>query len=123
MTLILVPLFVAILQLGIALYVRNTLAACAQDGARYASNADIVAQGADAMSAAATASTTSCIGQSLSSSFAQHVTASAPALPDGAGGEVDVVEVRVSSPVPVIGLLGLGAQVLHVQGDAMQEQQ
>lgn len=121
-TLILVPLFVAILQLGLALYVRNTLAACAQDGARYAADADIVAQGSAAVSAAATDTTTSCIEQSLSSRFAQSVIGGSQTLPDAGGGQLQVVEVRVSSPVPVFGFFGLGIGALHVQGDAMQEQ-
>jgi Flp pilus assembly protein TadG len=41
-------MFLAILQLGIALYVRNVLAACLADGARYGANADIASPAAGA---------------------------------------------------------------------------
>ncbi len=118
--LVLLPMFVAILQLGLALYVRNTIAACAQEGARYGADADFVSQGAEMMTARAADRTTSCINSAVSSAFSRNVTASAPTLADG-GAPVAVVEVRVASPLPVIGLFGLGDQVLHLQGDAMQE--
>lgn len=121
MSLILIPLFVAILQLGLALYVRNTLAACAQDGARYGADANVVVQGDKAMADAATAQTARCVDESLSGAYARRITASTPAITDSAGGAVRVVEVRITSPLPLAGLFGLGPQVLHVQGDALQE--
>src|SRR4051812_7903054 len=37
---VLLGLFLSVVQLGFTLYVRNTLVACAADGARYAANAD-----------------------------------------------------------------------------------
>jgi Flp pilus assembly protein TadG len=119
--LILLPLFVVILQLGLALYVRNTLAACTQEGARYGADEDFVVQGPEAMTAQAVDRTTGCINAALSSTFSQAVTASTPVIIDSAGVQVRVVEVRTASPVPVIGMFGLGTQVLHVHGDAMQE--
>jgi hypothetical protein len=119
--LILLPLFVAILQLGLALYVRNTLAACAQEGARYGADADFVAQGADVMTAQAADRTTACINSSVSSGFSQGVTATTPVLTDSDGVRVNVVEVQVASPLPVIGFFSLGSEVIHVKGDAMQE--
>jgi hypothetical protein len=119
--LVLLPMFVAILQLGLALYVRNTIAACAQEGARYGADADFVRQGPDMMSARASDRTRSCIASSLSSAFSRNITATTP-LVDGDGGSVPVVQVQVASPLPVFGLFGLGEQVLHVHGDAMQEQ-
>jgi TadE-like protein len=119
--LVLVPVFAAILQLGLTLYVRNTLAACAQEGARYGADADFVSQGADVMRARAADRTTSCISSSISSRFAGGVSASTPVLSTAGGASVDVVEVQVASPLPVIGLIGVGDQVIHVQGDAMQE--
>ena len=120
-SLILVPLFLAILQLGFALYVRNTLAACAQDGARYAADEDIVLQGASAMADAATQRAAICVTQSLPGSFAQGIAASAPNITDADGEPVSVVEVRISSPYPLVGLFGAGPHVLHVKGDALQE--
>jgi Flp pilus assembly protein TadG len=119
--LILIPLFMAILQLGLALYVRNTLAACAQDGARYGADANVVVQGDEAMADAATGQATRCVVESLSGSYAKRITASAPTVTDTAGSSVRVVEVRIVSPLPLAGLFGLGPQVLHVQGDALQE--
>jgi hypothetical protein len=119
--LVLLPMFVAILQLGLALYVRNTIAACAQEGARYGADADFVSQGVDVMEARAADRTRSCIDSSVSIEFSRNVSASAPLVTDAGGAPVAVVEVRVASPVPVFGFFGLGDQVVHVQGDAMQE--
>ncbi len=121
MLLILLPLFVAILQLGLALYVRNTLAACAQEGARYGADADFVAQGTDVMAAQATDRPTTCINSSVSSRFSQGVTATTPVITDTDGVRVNVLEVQVAIPLPVIGFFSLGSEVIHVRGDAMQE--
>lgn len=121
-SLILVPLFMAILQLGLTLYARNTLAACAQEGARYASAENIVLQGPDAVTAAGAARATSCVDSSLSTSFSQAVAASTPVVNDPTGGPVQVVEVQISAPMPLVGLFGIGPQWLHVKADAMQEQ-
>jgi len=120
--LVLLPMFVAILQLGLALYVRNTIAACAQEGARYGADADFVRQGAGVMASRAADRTKACIDSSVSGSFSRNVTASTPLVADPGGTPVAVVEVRVASPLPVFGFFGLGGQVLHVRGDAMQEQ-
>lgn len=111
----------AILQLGLALYVRNTLAACAQDGARYGADANLVVQGDDAMTDAATAQAARCVAESLSGSYTKGITAAATTVTDAAGAPVRVVEVRIASPLPLAGLFGLGPQVLHAQGDALQE--
>ena len=121
-SLILIPLFIAILQLGLALYVRNTLAACAQDGARSGADANVVVLGNSAMADAATRQATRCVEESLSGSYAQRISASAPVVTDPAGGSVRVVEVRIASPLPLAGLFGLGPHMLHAQGDALQEQ-
>lgn len=119
--LVLLPMFVAILQFGLALYVRNTIAACAQEGARYGADADFVSQGADAMIARASERTTDCINSAISASFSRNVSASTPVLDAAGGAPVAVVEVQVASPLPAIGFFGIGDQVLHVRGDAMQE--
>lgn len=120
-SLILVPLFMAILQLGLALYARNTLAACAQEGARYGADADIVIKGGAAIVDAATVHTQACVKDSLSGGLAHDIAASTPVITDSAGNRVLVVEVRISSPFPLFGLFGLGPQVMHAKGDAMQE--
>ncbi len=73
------------------------------------------------MAKAATAQTARCVDESLSGSYARRITASAPVITDSAGVAVRVVEVRITSPLPLAGLFGLGPQVLHAQGDALQE--
>ena len=87
-------LFVAVLQVGLALHVRNTLISCASEGAR---------QGARAGSSpdAGVVRTRELITSSLSSRFAQEVTADV--VVDGG---VEVVAVRVRAPLPVLGSLG-----------------
>ena len=87
-------LFVAVLQVGLALHVRNTLISCASEGAR---------QGARAGSSpdAGVVRTRELITSSLSSRFAQEVTADVVIV-----GGVEVVAVRVRAPLPVLGPLG-----------------
>jgi Flp pilus assembly protein TadG len=105
-----VALFLAVVQLGLALYARNTLISCASEGARLGARADAVAgQGV--------ARTQSLISSSLSPRFARQVT-SREAVVAG----VRVVEVRVVAPVPVLGLLG-PSDGLDVVGRAFLETQ
>lgn len=87
-------MFVGVIQLALVLHVRNTLVDCASEGARYGGFADRApADGA--------ARTRELIGMSLSSRYADDVTATTTVL-DG----VPVVEVQVRAPLPVVGLLG-----------------
>lgn len=87
-------LFVAVFQVGLALYVRNTLISCAAEGARFGARADAdPAEGA--------ARTRELINASLSPRFAGDVTAEV-AEADG----VQVLSVHVVAPLPVIGPLG-----------------
>ncbi len=103
-------LFLAVFQLGLALHTRNTLISCASEGARYEARADAVpGQGI--------ARTQSLISMSLSPRYARAVSARQVTV---AG--VRVVEVRVVAPVPVIGLLGPDDQ-LDVVGRAFVESQ
>jgi Flp pilus assembly protein TadG len=100
--------FVGIIQLGTVLHVRNTLIDCAAEGARYGAFADRTpADGA--------ARTRDLIRASLSPRFADDVRA----------GHADVngvrtVEVRVTAPLPVIGLLGPSG-LLTVSGHGVEE--
>ncbi len=102
--------FVGIIQLGTVLHVRNTLIDCAAEGARYGAFADRTpADGAER--------TRDLIRASLASRFAADVRA----------GHVDVdgvrtVEVRVTAPLPVIGLLGPSG-LLTVSGHGVEEPQ
>jgi Flp pilus assembly protein TadG len=103
-------LFLGIVQLGLALHVRNTLIASASEGARFGARADVdPAVGAER--------TRSLIASSLSGRFAQDVSVSV----EDAGG-VQVVVVRVRAPLPVVGLVG-PADGLDVVGRAFEERQ
>lgn len=105
-----VVLFLAVFQLGLALHTRNTLISCASEGARLGARADAVAgQGVSR--------TESLISSSLSPRYARHVTSRVTVV---AG--VRVVEVRVVAPVPVLGLLG-PTDRLDVVGRAFLEAQ
>jgi len=105
-----VVLFLAVFQLGLALHTRNTLISCASEGARLGARADAVpGQGVSR--------TESLISSSLSPNYARHVSSRETVV---AG--VRVVEVRVVAPVPVLGLLGPPDR-LDVVGRAFLETQ
>jgi Flp pilus assembly protein TadG len=91
---LLVLLFGSLVQIGIALHVRNTLVAAAAEGARYAAAAD--RSPADGVSR-----TKQVIESSLPAGYASDVTAGYQSV---AGLDTVVVEVR--APLPVMGLLG-----------------
>jgi Flp pilus assembly protein TadG len=110
-TALLLVVALAVFQLGLALYVRNTLISAASEGARYGARAD--ASPGDGI-----ARTSALITSSLSPSFAEDVSAAARTTSSG----VRVVEVTVSAPLPVIGPLGPSG-VLTVSGRAFSEQQ
>lgn len=100
--------FLGVVQLALVLHVRNTLVDSASEGARYGGLADRTpADGA--------ARTRQLIGMSLSSRYADDVSATTRML-DG----VTVVEVHVESPLPVVGLFGPG-QGISVTGHGLQE--
>ncbi|WP_260439624.1 TadE/TadG family type IV pilus assembly protein [Humibacillus xanthopallidus] len=101
----------AVFQLGLALYVRNTLISAASEGARYGARAD-AAPGDGA------ARTSALITSSLSASFAEDVSAATRTTSGG----VQVIEVTVSAPLPVIGPVGPSG-LLTVSGRAFSEQQ
>ena len=105
---ILVPVFLGILQLALVLLVRNTLAAAASEGARYAATLD---RGpADGV-----ARTRAQIDGALAARYAQDVHAQA-VLVQGAPG----VEVVVVAVVPALGIGGPGVE-LRVTGHAVEE--
>ncbi|WP_395246073.1 TadE/TadG family type IV pilus assembly protein [Agromyces sp. MMS24-K17] len=98
----------AVVQLALALYVRNTLIDAAAEGARYAALAG--ASPADGV-----ARTRELIGAAVSPAFAADVTA-ATTTPGG----VEIVEVTVRASLPVVGLLG-PERGLEVSGHAAVE--
>ena len=103
-------LFLAVLQFGFALHVRNTLIACAAEGARLGARAD-----ADPQMGRERA--TELITSSISSRYAQDVTTEVATV-----GGVQVVVVRVRAPLPVLGPLGPSGE-LDVVGRAFEEAQ
>lgn len=103
--------FLAVIQLGLALHVRNTLISCAAEGARYGAR-----EGASAGLGAARAR--DLITRSLSSSYAQDVTAREETTSAG----VRVLVVDVVAPVPVVGPIG-PTDGLEVSGRAFREEQ
>ena len=102
--------FVAVVQLGLALFTRSVLISCASEGARYGARADAFPQDG-------VARTQQLVSTSLSPRFARSVSAAESVV-----GGVRVVEVRVVAPLPVIGLLGPD-RALDVVGRAYAEEQ
>ncbi len=108
-TIVLVALFLAIVQLALALYVRNTLVAAAAEGARYAANADRdVADGE--------ARTRQLVSASLGDGFAGDIRAGR-VMVDG----VPTVVVEVRATLPLVGLAGPD-RLLVVRGHAFDEE-
>lgn len=103
-----VMLFLGVIQVALAQHVRAVLADSAAEGARY--GAPIGRTPADAAAHAR-----ALIASDLSARFARHVDAEY-AEHDG----IDVVEVRVSAPLPVVGMLGPSG-VVDVVGHAVRE--
>jgi len=105
---LLTVLALAVVQLALALHVRNTLLDAAAEGARYAalagsSSADGIARTKDLITAA------------VSPEYAQDVTVGSASI-----GGVPAVEVTVRATLPVIGLLGV-QRGLEVSGHAAIE--
>lgn len=106
---VLVPMVLGIMQVALVMHVRNTLAAAAAEGARYAA-----AQGRTAGDGMAR--TRRQIDTAVAGRFAEGVSVRTVLL-----GGVPTVEVRVSAEVPALGLGGPGVS-LTVEGHAVQEQ-
>jgi Flp pilus assembly protein TadG len=105
---LLTVLFLAVLQLGLAIFVRNTLVASAAEGARYAANADRSPEdGAEV--------TRRLIRDSLADSLSDDVAAGYETV-DG----VPTVYVEVRARLPLVGLLG-PARGIVVRGHAVEE--
>ena len=98
--------FLAVFQLGLALHVRNTLIDAAAAGARYASLADRTdADGAER--------TRAIITDAVGAGYAQNITVSRTGV-----GELPAIEVHVVAPLPVVATLG-PADALEVSGHAV----
>jgi Flp pilus assembly protein TadG len=105
-----VAVFLAVLQLGLAVHTRNTLISCASEGARYGARADSTPE-------AGAERARQLIAASLPDRYAGEVTATTSTA-DGVG----VVVVSVRAPLPVFGALGPDG-ALHVVGRAYLEEQ
>lgn len=104
---LLTMLTLAVLQLGLALLVRNTLVDAAAEGARFGALADNSAR--DGVER-----TVDLVATALGAGYAQDVTATTGSY---LGQPAMVVTVR--APLPLVGLLGPGA--LEVSGHAAVE--
>lgn len=102
---LLTVIFMAVIQLALVLHVRNTLIDAAASGARYATLADRSYDDARQR-------TESLISMALSDTYAQNVSVHAASHRG-----VSTVEVTVTAPLPVIGLIGPGG-VVEVSGHA-----
>jgi len=105
---LLTALTLAVLQLALALHIRNTVLDAAAEGARYAALADSgLEQGA--------ARSRDLITTALGPAYAADVTASYADVAGLAG-----VQVKVVAPLPMFGLLGVD-RGLEVSGHAVVE--
>jgi Flp pilus assembly protein TadG len=102
--------FLAVMQVGLALHVRNTLTLAASEGARAGARLDAGPQ-------AGVARAREVVTGSLSARFAQDITAGAGSV-DG----VAVVVVTIRAPIPVLGPIGPD-RGLTVTGRAFAEAQ
>jgi Flp pilus assembly protein TadG len=107
-TIVLVPLVLGVLQLGLVLYVRNTLASAASEGARYAAT---LGHGP----ADGTARAQELLRGALSQRYADGVSTRATSM---AG--APAIEVTIRATVPALGLGG-PAVTLTVRGHAVRE--
>lgn len=105
---LLTVLTLAVLQLGLAVYVRNVVHDAAVEGAYRAALADAsAADGAER--------TRAVITRAIGADYAQDVT-----VAEDDAGDYPVVRVTVRAPLPVIGLIGLPG-VWEVTGSAPAE--
>ena len=105
--------FLSVVQLGLVVHVRNTLVDCAAEGARYGARADRTP--GDAVER-----TRALVASELSEGYAARVARISAGEVDRRGARA--VEVRLSAPLPVVGMAGPGG-LLSVAGHAYAERQ
>lgn len=105
---VLVPVVLGIVQVALVMFVRNTLAAAASEGARLAATADRGPGDGGAL-------TREQVDQAISGRYAQDVTVRRVLL-DG----VPAIEVTIHARVPALGLGGPAIE-LDVSGHAIEE--
>jgi Flp pilus assembly protein TadG len=107
-SIIVVVLLLAVMQLAMALHIRNTLISAAGEGARFAAAADRTPSGGAVHAE-------QLIRASLPDSYAENVTARYATV-DG----VQTIEVEVVADLPLFGWVGAD-DTLHITGHAMEE--
>ncbi|MCW2700984.1 MAG: uncharacterized protein JWQ45_2519 [Blastococcus sp.] len=111
-SLLIVMLLLAVLQVAVYVHVRNVVTASAQGGARYAANADVD-------SSAGAARTLEVVGRATSEQTAEGLVCTSTEEADGTG--LTLVVVRCSGSVPSL-LAALGSFLpLEVTGRAVKE--
>ena len=102
---LLTTLTLAVIQVALAVHVRNTLTDAAAEGARYATLADSSpAEGAQR--------TAELVRTAIGDQYTHDISAARQQL-----GDVDVIAITVRTPLPLFGLLGPG-NTLEVTGRA-----
>lgn len=106
---VLVPFVLGVIQVALVLHVRNTLAAAAAEGARYAATDDRGPAEGEAV-------TREQVSDAVAGRFADDITVTRSSV----GGQPTVV-VTVRATVPALGLGGPGVS-FEVSGSAVEEQ-
>jgi Flp pilus assembly protein TadG len=104
---LLTALFLGVLQLGLALFVRNTLVSCAQEGARHAANHDRTLADGERRAE-------QCALSALPHSASRVVTSRIVPV-----GMRPAAEIQISTRLPLIG--PFGPRGLTVKGHALME--
>jgi len=111
-SILLVSLFLMIMQVGLVLHTRNVMVSAAQEGARFAANADRSA--ADGI-----ARTQDALRESLGSDIvARTAVTQAPRTTTASG--APVVGIRVEGPLPFL-FAAVGPLEITVEGHALDE--
>jgi Flp pilus assembly protein TadG len=108
---LLTMLFMAVVQVGVDFHVRDVLAACVADGARYGANADVASAGDGAAAANRE------ISAELGPGYAQAVAAPRQDEVDG----VPVVTVEVTARLPLLAWFLPVGPAVHATGHALLE--
>ena len=111
-SILLVGLFLAVLQVGLVLHARNVMVAAAQEGARFAANAD--RSPADGV-----ARTQEALSGSLGADLVARTDVSPLPLTTSPNG-ARVVGIRVSGPAPWV-FRAVGRLTITVEGHALEE--
>jgi Flp pilus assembly protein TadG len=107
-----VGLLLAVLQVAVYVHLRNVVVASAQEGARYAANADVPAE-------AGAGRTLEVVGQATSARTAAGLTCTSQQEVDGSG--LTLVVVRCTGAVPTIFAALGGLLPLEATGRAVEE--